>query len=114
MAGKIENLFAASRFVLPEQREAYLRHREEASLQPMPVLEQDELESFHYLIRDAGREDYALSVTWWKPVKGELGMTATMSGKVAWVDPASRRLKLVDETGEQWIPLDRIVAVRAD
>ena len=114
MAGKIENLFAASRFVLPEQREAYLRHREEAALTPMPVLEQDELESFHYLIRDAGREDYALSVTWWKPVRGDLGTTATMSGKVAWVDPNSRRLKLVDEAGGQWIPLDRIMEVKPD
>ncbi|WP_370647996.1 hypothetical protein [Brevibacillus sp. M2.1A] len=46
MAKKIDNLFGSSRFVLPEQRELYLSMKEDDKLVPMPILEQDELESF--------------------------------------------------------------------
>lgn len=56
MASKIANMFAASRFVLPEQRELYLQIKEDEKLVSMPTIEQDELESFHYALRDAGRE----------------------------------------------------------
>jgi hypothetical protein len=62
MASKIKNMWAASRFGLPEQNELYLQHREDAKLVKMPVLEQDELESFHYIIRDSAREDYAIAL----------------------------------------------------
>jgi hypothetical protein len=113
MASKIANVFAASRWVLPEQRELYLKTKEEEKLVPMPTIEQDELETFHYMIRDAGREDYAITVTWWKPMKGSLGLTCSMWGVVKWVDQQARRIKLVNDTDVQWIPIDRIVEVLA-
>jgi len=78
MASKVENIFGASRWVLPEQRVAYLELKEDEKLISQPVLEQDELESFHYLVRDSAREDYAVTITWWQPVKGELGKTCSM------------------------------------
>lgn len=112
MASKIENMWAASRFVLPEQRELYLQHREDAKLVKMPVLEQDELESFHYIIRDSAREDYAVTITWWKPTKGELGTTCSMWGVVKWVDQNARRVKLVNDKESQWIHMDQIVDIR--
>lgn len=113
MASKIENMWAASRFVLPEQRELYLQHREDAKLVKMPVLEQDELESFHYIIRDSAREDYAVTITWWQPVKGELGKTCSMWGVVKWIDQNTRRVKLVNDEESQWIHMDSIINVFA-
>ncbi|EJL22303.1 hypothetical protein PMI05_05087 [Brevibacillus sp. BC25] len=53
------------RFVLPEQRELYLQMKEDEKLISVPDIEQDELESFHYIIRDSAREDYAITVTGW-------------------------------------------------
>lgn len=111
MASKVDNIFGASRWVLPEQRAAYLQLREDEKLVPMPVLEQDELESFHYLIRDSAKEDYAITVTWWKPVKGELGNTCSMWGVVKWIDQHARRIKLVNDEEVQWIPMDYITNV---
>jgi len=91
----------------------YLQLKEDEKLIAQPVLEQDELESFHYLIRDSASEDYAITVTWWKPVKGELGNTCSMWGVVKWIDQHARRIKLVNDEESQWIPMDRIVGVQA-
>lgn len=99
------------RFVLPQQRELYLQMKEDEKLVPMPVLEQDELESMHYLIRDSSREDYAVTVTWWQSVKGELGKTCSMWGVVKWIDQNGRRIKLANDEDVQWISLDTITEV---
>lgn len=113
MASKINNMFAASRFGPPEQRELYLQVKEDEKLVPMPVIEQDELENFYYTIRDSGREDYAITVTWWRQVKGNLGSNCSMWGIVKWVDQQGRRIKLVNDTDVQWINMDCIIDVRA-
>lgn len=99
------------RFVLPQQREMYLQMKEDEKLVPMPVLEQDELESFHYLIRDAAREDYTVTVTWWQSVKGALGTTRSMWGTVKWIDQNTRRIKLANDEDVRWISLDTITEV---
>lgn len=113
MVSKLDNMFAANRFVLPEQRELYLQMKEDEKLVPMPELEQDELESFHYQLRDAGREDYAVAITWWRHEKNNLGTTCMMWGKVEWIDPNSRRVKLLTDEDVQWIPMDTIIDVRS-
>ncbi|PSJ93499.1 hypothetical protein C7R93_18445 [Brevibacillus fortis] len=35
---------------------------------------------------DSARADYAITVTWWKQVKGNLGTTCRMWGVVKWID----------------------------
>ncbi|MED4754595.1 YolD-like family protein [Brevibacillus choshinensis] len=111
MTSRIENpLFM--RFVLPEQRALYLQMKEDEKLEAMPVIERDELESFHYLIRDSARDDYAITVYWWKPIKGELGSTCSMWGAVKWIDQSGRRIKLVRDEDSQWIDLGAITDVK--
>jgi len=99
------------RFVLPQQRELYLQMKEDEKLVPMPALEQDELESFQYLIRDAAREDYAITVSWWQPTKGDLGKICSMWGTLKWIDQNGRRIKLANDEDVQWISLDTITEV---
>ncbi|KMZ44001.1 MULTISPECIES: YolD-like family protein [Bacillales] len=113
MASKIENPFSM-RFVLPEQRELYLQMKQDERLVPMPTLELDELESFQYIIRDAAREDYAVTVSWWKQVKDSLGTICEMWGVVKWIDQNGRRIKLVTDEDSQWINMDHITDVKAE
>ncbi|WP_339167125.1 YolD-like family protein [Brevibacillus sp. FSL L8-0520] len=113
MARKVDNLFGASRFVLPEHKELYLQIKEDEKLCPMPILEQDELESIQYIIMDSARCDYAITVTWWESVKDELGKGCSMWGIVKWIDTSARRIKLVNDSNVQWIPMDRIFGVQA-
>lgn len=111
MTSRIENPFSI-RFVLPEQRAMYLQMKEDDKLVSMPVIEQDELETFQYVIRDSAREDYAITVTWWKLVKNELGSTCSMWGVVKWIDHQGRRIKLVSDEDSQWITIDTITDVK--
>jgi hypothetical protein len=106
-------LFAASRFVLPEQRELYLQIKEDEKLVNMPFIEQDELESFRYVISDSTREDYAVLVSWWQPIIGDLGNIHSMWGVVRWIDQNGRRIKLVNDEENKWISLDRITDVKS-
>lgn len=114
MAKKIDNLFGLSRFVLPEQRAMYLQMKQDEKLVPMPILEQDEPESFQYVLRDAAREDYAVTVSWWKQVKGNLGTTCMMWGVVKWIDQNGRIIKLVTDEDSQWINMEHITDVKAE
>jgi len=110
--GKIDNLFAASRFVLPEQREAYLEHREDEKLIPQPTLEEDELQEIAFQIQDSIQFDAAVAVSWWKATKGKMGTTESAWGWVKKIDVANRQLKLVNDEDFWWIPLDKITSVK--
>ena len=90
----------------------YLQMKEDDRLVAMPNIEQDELESFHYLIRDSAREDYAITVCWWKSIKSDLGSICEMWGVVKWIDQNNRRIKLVNDEDFQWISLDNITGVK--
>ena len=61
MASKINNLFASSRFDLPEQRQAYFQFKEDQKVIPQTMIEEDELASFQYVIRDSGRPHFDYS-----------------------------------------------------
>ncbi|WP_411503500.1 YolD-like family protein [Brevibacillus centrosporus] len=112
MARKIDNMFAASRFVLPEQRELYLQLKEDEKLISMPTIEQDEFESFHYILQDAQQGNYAVTLTWWRHKKNNLGTTCMMWGKVEWIELNTRRVKLLTDEDVQWIPMDSIIDVK--
>ncbi|WP_301170997.1 YolD-like family protein [Brevibacillus nitrificans] len=98
---------------LPEQRERYLQVKEDEKLIKQPVLEQDEMESMQYLIRDSAREDYAITVSWWESVKGDLGNTCSIWGAVKWIDQQGRRIKLVNDEEIKWVSMDRIINVKS-
>ncbi|MDC0764882.1 YolD-like family protein [Brevibacillus sp. AG] len=113
MAKKIDNLFGSSRFVLPEQRELYLQMKEDDKLVPMPVIEQDEHESFDYRLREAQQSEKAVSITWWQHKKNELGTICTMWGAVPGINENTRKVKLLTVEDVQWIPMDTIIDVRS-
>jgi hypothetical protein len=107
---KKDNLFAASRFVLPEHRELYLQLKEDEKLVPQPILEEDELSEIQYRIEDSRQYDFALTVRWWQPVKGDLGRIREMRGWVKSVDTTFKRLKLVNDENCEWIDMTKITA----
>ena len=76
------------------------------------VITPQERESFYYILRDSGREDYAVTVSWWVSLEGERGNTCTMWGVVKWLDPNSRKIKLVNQTKSTWIDMENIFYVQ--
>ncbi len=103
---KKENLFAASRFVLPEHREMYLRIKaEQARWQP----------------RRLDEEQQALvSEQLWLAFQQQAAVTLTYTGEdceerrfgcIAHIDQPGQRIKLAGENGNTWIPFRAILDV---
>lgn len=112
MVSKIDNLFTASRFVLPEQREAILQLKEDQKLVPQPILEEDELAEINFRIIDSIQYDYAVAIKWWRSTKGALGVYDQAWGWVKTIDHVAKRIKLVSDEDYWWIPMDKIVSIR--
>jgi len=112
MASKKDNLFESMRFVLPEQKEAYLEHLAELQLIPQPLLEADEIEEIQQTIRDSIHFNQAIRVRWWKRTKGELGVAEEAWGWVQKIDTFQRQIKLVHDEDVHWIKLDTLLRVQ--
>ncbi|QDS33937.1 YolD-like family protein [Brevibacillus brevis] len=70
-----------------------------------------EREAFMYMLRDSGRENYPLNVSWCVSFEGERGNTCSMWGVVKWVDPKARRVQLANQASSQWIEMEKIINV---
>lgn len=108
---KKANLFAASRFVLPEHREMYLEMQREQALVPPPIVAEDERERFDHTLSAALQRGEPVTVRYWVPLRRELGEIRTVSGWVKRVDAANRRIKLGGDEEASWIAVNRIVDV---
>jgi|GEM_PF-494155 len=104
---KKENLFVASRFVLPEHREMYLRIKEEERRYVPPQLDAE--------------QQAALSEELWRAVQTGNGVAITyfdgqhprrLNGRVIHVDPVARRIKVQDGEKPVWISFDRLLQVQ--
>lgn len=113
MAGKIDNIFGASRWMLPEHIEALHMYGYEKTLVKKPELADDELAEMNYRIHGSLRYDYAVTVRWWNRVKGDLGEIITMWGVVKTIDAVHRWIKVVNDEESAWIEIDDITDVRA-
>ena len=82
---KKDNLFAASRFVLPEHREMYLRIKAEERRYIPPELDEEQLAAVSERIWEAFQTGGVVSLTYYD---GEAARR--LSGRVVHIDPASR------------------------
>lgn len=66
-------MLAASRFVLPEQRELYRLMKEEEKLVDRPDIDEDEFGEMCFRIYDSTQYDYTINVMCFVPKKGNFG-----------------------------------------
>jgi len=112
MSSKKANIFGASRFMLPEQREAYLELLTERELIPQPQLEEDEWAEIQRSLRESMQEQTPVAIRWWKQTKGALGVIEESAGWVQRVDTAHQQLKLIQEEQVQWLQLKTVLQIR--
>jgi len=108
---KKDNLFAASRFVLPEHREMYLEMKREQALVPQPIVAEDELDRFNRILYDSLQRGEPVTVRYWVPVRRDLGEIRSVSGRVKRMDAANWQIKIASDEHVTWIAASRIVAV---
>jgi hypothetical protein len=95
---KKENLFAASRFVLPEHRELYIRMKAEQARYIPPELDEEQRAELSERIWAAFQEKRSVDLTYYD---GKL--PRRQSGQVIHIDQANRRMKLQITGGTIWI-----------
>ncbi|REK62985.1 MAG: YolD-like family protein [Brevibacillus sp.] len=101
---KKDNLFAASRFVLPEHREMYLRIKAEERRYIPPELDEEQLAAVSEQIWKAFQTGDVVSLSYYD---GEAAHR--LSGRVVHIDPASRQLKLKSGEKTLRIPFARLL-----
>ncbi|UED78068.1 YolD-like family protein [Brevibacillus sp. DP1.3A] len=110
MASKLDDLFAM-KWILPEHNQALSHHYYKSSLIPQPILEDDELVEMNRIIHESIQEDFAVSMSWFKPEVDDLGRMKTHWGWVQRVDTNRKQIKLVNDDGFWWIDFKRLVKV---
>ncbi|QDS35815.1 YolD-like family protein [Brevibacillus brevis] len=111
MAKKIDNLFGSMRMVLPEHRTELLKHNEERDLIKRPEVDDDDFGEMCFRVYDSTQYDYAITVKWFVPTKGELGSLEEAWGVVREIDAIRKRFKLVSDWAVDWIKVEDLVSV---
>ncbi|MDF9410797.1 YolD-like family protein [Brevibacillus halotolerans] len=106
---KKENLFATSRFILPEHRELYLRMKAEQERYCPPDLDEEERASISATLFQGLQQKRLLTLRYYDDT-GE----QCMIGHALHVDPVSQRLKLQTKHGVSWISCQTILAAEVE
>ncbi|MDR7318938.1 YolD-like family protein [Brevibacillus nitrificans] len=113
MATKIENPFIIS-FILPEHAKALNEHYFESTLTTQTTLDDQEMEEINRAILESIHKNLAITVTWFKPLRGSLGENEQEWGWVQRIDTHRKQIKLVNDEGFWWIDMEKIVSVKGD
>ncbi|MCR8995586.1 YolD-like family protein [Brevibacillus sp. 7WMA2] len=106
---KKENLFATSRFILPEHRELYLRMKAEQERYCPPNLDEEDRASISATLFQGLQQKRLLTLRYYDDT-GE----KCMIGHALHVDPVSQRLKLQTKHGVSWISCQTILAAEVE
>jgi hypothetical protein len=104
---KKQNLFAASRFVLPEHRELYLRLKEEQLRYVPPDLDEERRAELSEQLWNAFQERREAVLTYY-----DGDAARKRSGVIAHVDQAAGRIKLKTEGETLWIAFSAVLDVQ--
>jgi len=114
MSKKINDLFGSMRMMLPEHKEGILQKKSEKQLVEKPVIEEDAFDEMNFRILDSIQYDYAITVHWFKHIRGDLGEIETVWGVVKEIDAVNMRFKLINDEDVWWIRVIDVIGVQKD
>jgi len=79
-----------------------------AQLLPDPVISDEQFGECNFRIYDSVQYGYAITVSYWQPVRDEWGRMEKWWGMVTAIDADHHRIKLVNDGGDRWIEVERI------
>lgn len=106
---KKQNLFAASRFVLPEHRELYLQIKDEQLRFVPPELDDEERAQISEQLWSAYQKHRPLLLTYYDGI-----VARERRGMISHVDQGAHRLKLQTDEGAQWIRFSAVLGVHLE
>lgn len=103
---KKENLFAASRFVLPEHRELYLEMKREQERYLPPALDEEQRARISQFLWQAWQTEASVTIHYFAD-----GERHSLCGWVRAYDPIGQRVKIAAPQGTKWLTATSILAV---
>lgn len=103
---KRDNLFVASRFVLPEHRELYNRMKAEERRYVPPERDEEQLAALSGRIWEARQTGSPVTLVYYDGTQA-----SRLTGTVAHIDQALGKMKLQTEGQTVWIPFSRLLEV---
>ncbi|CAI8946566.1 YolD-like family protein [Brevibacillus sp. IT-7CA2] len=111
MAGRLEDPFGM-KFILPEHATLLYQHQLDKQLVRKPVIEEDELAEFQLQVMESIKMGKAITVTWWKCTREDLGVNESARGIVEKIDDIHKMIKLVKKEEVTWIFFNKIVSIQ--
>ncbi|MEC0371901.1 YolD-like family protein [Paenibacillus chibensis] len=104
-------LFESSRMMLPEHREAYIRHQQHLAPRQPPLLDPQAEEEMARVMAEAMHSGSAVTITLFDDPED-----IRLTGQVLRIDPGRRRICWDggDGEGSRWIALDQIIGAVAE
>lgn len=104
-------LFESSRMMLPEHREAYIRHQQRLVRRTPPLIDPQAAEEMAAVLTGALYGGSRVTITLFGDPQD-----IRLTGRVLRIDPVRRQIRIKEHEDDypQWIPLDQIIGVVAE
>ncbi|WP_027415930.1 YolD-like family protein [Aneurinibacillus terranovensis] len=99
-------LFESSRMMLPEHKEAYIRHQQNLQKKKLPLLDEQEIDRLSYLIAHSMLTGKKITVTLFDDFEER-----KISGKIHNIDQQKGTIKLSNEMGRNLISFHEIINI---
>ncbi|MCM3291806.1 YolD-like family protein [Paenibacillus sp. MER 180] len=99
-------IFEGSRLIIPEHREAMLRHNRERQRIQRPVIDEQEWEQIGNRLQESMQERTTITVLLFDPFE-----QIEVTGVVVDIDMYGRRFKLLQDEEWQWVKLEDVIEV---
>jgi predicted kinase len=100
-------LWEGSRIILPEHKEALLRHRESRNKKTRQLLDDQAQEEINRALQEALQTGKIIEIVEFNEYQDQ-----AYTGLATRFDAAARRIRLETSEGVKWIPLDDIISAR--
>ncbi|SYX85879.1 YolD-like family protein [Paenibacillus alvei] len=99
-------IFEGSRFIIPEHREAMLRHNREQQRRHRPMIDEQEWELIGNQLQGSMQERTTITALLFDPFE-----QIKVTGVVVDIDMYGRRFKLLQDEEWQWVKLEDVIEV---
>lgn len=99
-------MWESSRMVIPEHKEALLRHQKERTKRERPELDEQSFEEISRIIQEAAETGHPIRLVVFDPYQD-----VEVVGQVQMIDPYEQRIRLAHDGKKTWVTFGDVMSV---
>lgn len=100
-------MWESSRMIIPEHKEALLRHYRDRNKRERPQLDEQAFAEIGQVIQEAAETGRMIRLTVFDPIQD-----VEVVGKVQMIDPYEQRIRLAHDGKKTWVPFGDILSAQ--